>query len=120
MLPLSHLKPPRRRPWKSFVARRRSPAAPGALSDRGRPRLDQSRQPALKSTNANKELREKTGRGKTTINKELQIGKEVDGAVSKVSSACSQAFHAAFPGLVRVEKDGSGYRWIPAIWNASL
>ncbi len=31
-----------------------------------------------------------------------------------------QAFHAAFPGLVRVEKDGSGYRWIPAIWNASL
>ncbi|MGY4375819.1 glyoxylase-like metal-dependent hydrolase (beta-lactamase superfamily II) [Bradyrhizobium sp. i1.3.6] len=33
-----------------------------------------------------------------------------------------QAFHAAFPGLVRVEKekDGSGYRWIPSIWNASL
>jgi glyoxylase-like metal-dependent hydrolase (beta-lactamase superfamily II) len=31
-----------------------------------------------------------------------------------------QAFHAAFPGLVRVEKDGSGYRWIPAIWNAYL
>ena len=31
-----------------------------------------------------------------------------------------QAFHAAFPGLVRVEKDGSGYRWVPAIWNASL
>jgi glyoxylase-like metal-dependent hydrolase (beta-lactamase superfamily II) len=31
-----------------------------------------------------------------------------------------QAFHAAFPGLVRVEKDGNGYRWIPAIWNAYL
>lgn len=31
-----------------------------------------------------------------------------------------QAFHAAFPGLVRVEKDGNGYRWIPMIWNASL
>jgi len=31
-----------------------------------------------------------------------------------------QAFHAAFPGLVRVEKDGNGYRWVPAIWNASL
>jgi glyoxylase-like metal-dependent hydrolase (beta-lactamase superfamily II) len=31
-----------------------------------------------------------------------------------------QAFHAAFPGLVRVEKDGAGYRWVPAIWNASL
>jgi glyoxylase-like metal-dependent hydrolase (beta-lactamase superfamily II) len=31
-----------------------------------------------------------------------------------------QAFHAAFPGLVRVEKDGNGYRWIPTIWNASL
>jgi glyoxylase-like metal-dependent hydrolase (beta-lactamase superfamily II) len=31
-----------------------------------------------------------------------------------------QAFHAAFPGLVRVEKDGSGYRWVPTIWNASL
>jgi glyoxylase-like metal-dependent hydrolase (beta-lactamase superfamily II) len=31
-----------------------------------------------------------------------------------------QAYHAAFPGLVRVEKDGNGYRWIPAIWNAYL
>jgi glyoxylase-like metal-dependent hydrolase (beta-lactamase superfamily II) len=31
-----------------------------------------------------------------------------------------QAFHAGFPGLVRVEKDGNGYRWIPALWNASL
>jgi glyoxylase-like metal-dependent hydrolase (beta-lactamase superfamily II) len=31
-----------------------------------------------------------------------------------------QAFHAAFPGLMRVEKDGSGYRWVPTIWNASL
>jgi glyoxylase-like metal-dependent hydrolase (beta-lactamase superfamily II) len=31
-----------------------------------------------------------------------------------------QAFHAGFPGLVRVEKDGSGYRWIPANWNPSL
>ncbi|WP_291852876.1 MBL fold metallo-hydrolase [Bradyrhizobium sp.] len=31
-----------------------------------------------------------------------------------------QAFHAGFPGLVRVEKDGNGYRWIPALWNSSL
>jgi glyoxylase-like metal-dependent hydrolase (beta-lactamase superfamily II) len=31
-----------------------------------------------------------------------------------------QAFHAAFPGSVRVEKDGNGYRWVPTIWNASL
>jgi glyoxylase-like metal-dependent hydrolase (beta-lactamase superfamily II) len=31
-----------------------------------------------------------------------------------------QAFHAAFPGLVRVEKAGNGYRWVPSIWNASL
>jgi len=31
-----------------------------------------------------------------------------------------QAFHGAFPGLVRVEKAGDGYRWIPTIWNASL
>lgn len=31
-----------------------------------------------------------------------------------------QAFHAAFPGLVRIEKDGNGYRWVPSIWNASL
>ena len=31
-----------------------------------------------------------------------------------------QAFHATFPGLVRVEKAGSGYRWVPSIWNASL
>jgi glyoxylase-like metal-dependent hydrolase (beta-lactamase superfamily II) len=31
-----------------------------------------------------------------------------------------QAFHGAFPGLVRVEKDGNGYRWVPALWNTSL
>ena len=31
-----------------------------------------------------------------------------------------QAFHAGFPGLVRVEKDGNGYRWIPTLWNTSL
>jgi glyoxylase-like metal-dependent hydrolase (beta-lactamase superfamily II) len=31
-----------------------------------------------------------------------------------------QAFHAGFPGLVRVEKDGNGYRWVPTFWNASL
>jgi glyoxylase-like metal-dependent hydrolase (beta-lactamase superfamily II) len=31
-----------------------------------------------------------------------------------------QAFHAGFPGHVRVEKDGTGYRWIPALWNTSL
>ena len=31
-----------------------------------------------------------------------------------------QAFHAGFPGLVRVEKDGNGYRWVPTLWNASL
>ena len=27
-----------------------------------------------------------------------------------------QAFHAAFPGLVRVEKDGSGYRWVSVMY----
>jgi len=31
-----------------------------------------------------------------------------------------QAFHAGFPGQMRVEKDGTGYRWIPVVWNASL
>jgi glyoxylase-like metal-dependent hydrolase (beta-lactamase superfamily II) len=31
-----------------------------------------------------------------------------------------QAFHAGFPGLVRVEKDGNGYRWVPVLWNGSL
>lgn len=31
-----------------------------------------------------------------------------------------QAFHAGFPGLVHVEKDGNGYRWVPTFWNASL
>jgi glyoxylase-like metal-dependent hydrolase (beta-lactamase superfamily II) len=31
-----------------------------------------------------------------------------------------QAFHAGFPGLVRVEKNGNGYRWVPTFWNASL
>jgi len=31
-----------------------------------------------------------------------------------------QAFHAGFPGLVRVEKDGNGYRLVPTLWNASL
>ncbi|HEY4773763.1 MAG TPA: MBL fold metallo-hydrolase [Xanthobacteraceae bacterium] len=28
-----------------------------------------------------------------------------------------QAFHAWFPGIVNVEKDGNGYRWVPAMWN---
>jgi len=31
-----------------------------------------------------------------------------------------QAFHAAFPGLVRVEKDGDGYRWVPAMWKTAI
>jgi glyoxylase-like metal-dependent hydrolase (beta-lactamase superfamily II) len=31
-----------------------------------------------------------------------------------------QAFHAPFPGLVRVEKDGNGYRWVAAMWNTSM
>jgi glyoxylase-like metal-dependent hydrolase (beta-lactamase superfamily II) len=28
-----------------------------------------------------------------------------------------QGFHYPFPGLAHLEKDGSGYRWIPAPWN---
>ncbi|MBN9586569.1 MAG: MBL fold metallo-hydrolase [Afipia sp.] len=28
-----------------------------------------------------------------------------------------QGFHYPFPGLANLEKDGSGYRWIPAPWN---
>lgn len=31
-----------------------------------------------------------------------------------------QGFHYPFPGLANVEKDGSGYRWIPAPWNTSI
>ncbi len=31
-----------------------------------------------------------------------------------------QAFHASFPGLVHVEKNGDGYRWVPAMWNTSI
>jgi len=31
-----------------------------------------------------------------------------------------QAFHAAFPGVVNVEKDGNGYRWIPVTWNSAM
>jgi glyoxylase-like metal-dependent hydrolase (beta-lactamase superfamily II) len=27
-----------------------------------------------------------------------------------------QAFHHPFPGLGHVEKDGSGYRWVPEMW----
>ncbi len=25
-----------------------------------------------------------------------------------------QGFHYPFPGLANIEKDGSGYRWVPA------
>lgn len=28
-----------------------------------------------------------------------------------------QGFHYPFPGLAHLEKDGAGYRWIPAPWN---
>jgi glyoxylase-like metal-dependent hydrolase (beta-lactamase superfamily II) len=28
-----------------------------------------------------------------------------------------QGFHYPFPGLANLEKDGNGYRWIPAAWN---
>ncbi|WP_424632090.1 MBL fold metallo-hydrolase [Bradyrhizobium sp. SYSU BS000235] len=28
-----------------------------------------------------------------------------------------QGFHYPFPGLAHIEKDGTGYRWIPAPWN---
>lgn len=28
-----------------------------------------------------------------------------------------QGFHYPFPGLANLEKDGTGYRWIPAPWN---
>ena len=28
-----------------------------------------------------------------------------------------QGFHYPFPGLANIEKDGDGYRWIPAPWN---
>ncbi len=28
-----------------------------------------------------------------------------------------QGFHYPFPGLANLEKDGSGYRWVPAPWN---
>ena len=31
-----------------------------------------------------------------------------------------QGFHYPFPGLGNVEKDGSGYRVIPAPWNPSI
>ena len=31
-----------------------------------------------------------------------------------------QGFHYPFPGLANLEKDGTGYRWIPAQWNPSI
>lgn len=31
-----------------------------------------------------------------------------------------QGFHYPFPGLANIEKDGDGYRWIPAPWNPSI
>ena len=31
-----------------------------------------------------------------------------------------QGFHYPFPGLGNVEKDGSGYRVIPAPWNPTI
>jgi glyoxylase-like metal-dependent hydrolase (beta-lactamase superfamily II) len=31
-----------------------------------------------------------------------------------------QGFHYPFPGLAHLEKDGAGYRWVPAPWNPVL
>lgn len=31
-----------------------------------------------------------------------------------------QGFHYPFPGLAHLEKDGTGYRWVPAPWNPVL
>jgi hypothetical protein len=31
-----------------------------------------------------------------------------------------QAFHYPFPGLAHLEKDGRGYRVIPAAWNPAI
>jgi glyoxylase-like metal-dependent hydrolase (beta-lactamase superfamily II) len=31
-----------------------------------------------------------------------------------------QAFHHPFPGLGYVEKDGTGYRWVPAMWMPTI
>jgi glyoxylase-like metal-dependent hydrolase (beta-lactamase superfamily II) len=31
-----------------------------------------------------------------------------------------QGFHFAFPGMGYVEKDGNGYRFVPAVWNPTL
>jgi glyoxylase-like metal-dependent hydrolase (beta-lactamase superfamily II) len=31
-----------------------------------------------------------------------------------------QAFHHPFPGLGHVEKDGSGYRWVPEMWLPTI
>lgn len=31
-----------------------------------------------------------------------------------------QGFHYPFPGLANIEKDGTGYRWVPAPWNPSI
>ena len=31
-----------------------------------------------------------------------------------------QAFHHPFPGLGYVEKDGTGYRWVPALWMPTI
>jgi glyoxylase-like metal-dependent hydrolase (beta-lactamase superfamily II) len=38
-------------------------------------------------------------------------------AVEKLSV---QGFHYPFPGLAHLEKDGSGYRWIPAPWKPGI
>ena len=31
-----------------------------------------------------------------------------------------QGFHYPFPGFANIEKDGTGYRWVPAPWNSSI
>ncbi|MBN8982461.1 MAG: MBL fold metallo-hydrolase [Rhizobiales bacterium] len=31
-----------------------------------------------------------------------------------------QGFHYPFPGRANIEKDGTGYRWVPAPWNPSI
>jgi hypothetical protein len=31
-----------------------------------------------------------------------------------------QGYHFPFPAVGNIEKDGNGYRWVPAAWNPTI
>ena len=44
--------------------------------------------------------------------------KLLDRVIADKSPICG--YHFPFPGAGTIEKDGTGYRWVPAPWNPSI